>query len=177
MTIRDVQFDFGYTTASPSVSIVGAAGTYLAPNSLDTAPLGAYLTELNANDTQLSANVNTFRDLGGGERLWLVIDWVTAPTGGTSADVQLITSASSSLSSPTIMYDFGVVTIANLTGPTQYGKYVRQIAALPRSVAWLEYLGVQAVTVGTMTAGAFIAWIGKDVDADVLGYASGYGIK
>jgi hypothetical protein len=177
MTIRDVQFSFTDTAAGASTSIVGAAGTYLAPNSIDTAPLGAYLTELTANDTQLSPSVNTFRDLGGGERLWLVVDWITAPLGGTSADVQLITSASSSMSSPVIMYDFSVQVIANLTGPTQYGKYVRQIAALPRSLSWLEWLGIQAVTVGTMTAGAYVAWIGKDVDAAALGYVSGFSIK
>jgi hypothetical protein len=177
VTIRDVQTSFTDGAASASTSIVGVAGTYLAPNSIDTGPLGAYLTELTANDTQLSASINAGRDLGGGERLWLIIDWITAPTGGTSADVQLITSASSTMSSPVVLYDFTAVTIANLTGPTNYGKYVRQIAALPRSTAYLEWLGLQAITVGTMTAGAYVAWIGKDVDAVVLGYASGYAVK
>lgn len=177
MSIRDFQASFTDTSSGNSLSIVGAAGTYIAPNSLDTSPLGAYLTELSANDTQLSANVNTGRDLGGGDEIFLVIDWVTAPVGGTSADVQLITSAASSLSSPTVMYDFGVQVIANLTGPTQYGKYVRQIAALPRSANWLQWLGLQIVTVGTMTAGACIAWLAKDVDSVVLGYASGFSVK
>jgi hypothetical protein len=177
MSIRDFQASFTDTTSGNSLSIVGVAGTYTAPNSIDTAPLGAYLTELTANDTQLSANVNAFRDMGGGEPMWLVIDWVTAPTGGTSADVQLITSASSSLSSPTVMYDFGVVAIANLTGPTAYGKGVRQIAKLPRSPNWLEWLGIQIVTVGTMTAGACIAYLANDTDSVVLGFASGFSVK
>ena len=156
---------------------MATAGTYLAPNSIDTGPLGAYLTELTANDTQLSFGVNTGRDLGGGERMWLVVDWVTAPTGGTSIDMQLITSASSALSAPIVMYDFGVVTTANLTGPTAYGKSVRQVGALPRSVAYLQWLGLQAVTVGTFSGGAYCAFITKDVDSVVLGYSSGYGIK
>lgn len=177
MTIRDFQASFTDTSAGNSLSIVGVAGTYIAPNSLDTSPLGAYLSELTANDTQLSANVNAGRDLGGGDPLWLIIDWLTAPTGGTSADVQLITSASSSLSSPTVMLDLGAQAIANLTGPTNYGKFVRQQVKLPRSPNWLQWVGLQVVTVGTMTAGACVAWLGRDVDATVLGYASGFSIK
>lgn len=177
MTIRDFQASFTDTAAGSSTSIVGAAGTYIAPNSIDTAPLGTYLTELTAGDTQLSGQVNTFRDLGGGYPLVLVVDWIQAPTGGTSADVQLVTSASSSLSSPTIMLDLGVVAIAGLTGPTQYGKFVRQVAFVPRSANWLEWIGLQVVTVGTMTGGAYVAWLGRDVDAQVLGYASGYTVK
>jgi hypothetical protein len=171
MSLRDVQADFTYTANSSSFSIVGAAGTYLAPNSYDTSPLGAYLTELTTGDTQLSGNVNTSRDLGGGERIWLVIDWVTAPLGGTSVDMQLITSASSSLSSPTTILDYTAIAIASLPVGT------RQINALPRSASYKQYLGVQAVTVGTMSAGAFIAWLAKDIDAVVLGYASGFSIK
>ncbi len=171
MTIRDVQADFCYTSSGASTSIVGAAGTYIAPNSYDTSPLGAYLTELTAADTQLSGNVNTGRDLGGGERIWLVIDWVTAAAGGTNCDIQLITSASSSLSSPTVIYDFTAIVTATLV------KGYRQIAPLPRSASYLQWLGVQAVTTGTYTTGAYIAWLGKDLDAQVLGYASGFSIK
>jgi hypothetical protein len=171
VSIRDVQADFTYSTASASTSIVGAAGTYIAPNSIDTSPLGAYLTELAANDTQLSGQLNTGRDLGGGERLWLIIDWVTAPLGGTSVDMQLITSASSALGTPTTLLDFTAIPIATLV------QGYRQIQALPRSAAYLQYLGLQAVTIGTMTAGAYVAWIGKDVDAVKLGYASGFSIK
>ncbi len=171
MTVRDVQNDFTFSTASASTSIVGAAGTYIAPNTIDTSPLGAYLTELAAGDTQLSGQVNTGRDLGGGERLWLIIDWVTAPLGGTSVDMQLITSASSALGTPTTLLDFTAIPIATLV------QGYRQIQALPRSAAYLQYLGLQAVTIGTMTAGAYVAWLGKDVDAVKLGYASGFSIK
>lgn len=177
MSVRDFQASFTDTNSQAYLSIVGVAGTYLAANSIDTAPLGAYLTELSANDTQLSASVNTFRDLGGGQGIFLVVDWIQAPLGGTSADVQLITSASSSLSSPVTMYDFGVQVIATLTGPTQYGKFVRQVAFLPRSNAWLEWLGLQVVTVGTMTGGQCVAWLARDVDAQVLGYGSGFAVK
>lgn len=171
MTIRDFQASFTDTSSQAYVDITGAAGTYIAPNSLDTSPLGTYLTELSAADTQLSANVNAGRDFGGGDPLWLIIDWIVAPTGGTSVDMQLITSASSSLSSPTTILDLTAIAIATLV------KGYRQIIKLPRSSAYLQWLGLQAVTVGTMTNGRFIAWLGKDVDAVVQGYASGFSIK
>lgn len=171
MTIRDFQADFSNTAGSASTSIIGAAGTYLAANSYDTGPLGASLTELTAGDTVLSVNSNAFRDLGGGEPLKLVVDWVIAPLGGTSADVQLITSATAALGTPTIIVDFGVQVIATLV------KGYRQIITLPRTASYLQYLGVQAVTVGTMTAGAFIAFLTHDVDSVVQGYASGFSIK
>jgi hypothetical protein len=178
LTIRDVQWSFTDISTQNYTSIVGAAGTYLCPNSLDTAPLSASLSENTPADTLLSASANTYRDMGGGERLWLVVDWIQAPLSNTSVDTQLITSASASLSAPVIMYDFGVVAIANLTGPTNYGKFVRQIAALPRSTAWLEYIGLQFVTAGSSaTAGQAVAWIGWDVDSVDLGGASGFSIK
>lgn len=170
MSVLDIQANFT-AGATPYVDITGAAGTYLAPNSYDTSPLGTYLTEVSVNDTQVSNSVNTFRDLGSGERIFLVVDWIVAPTGGTSCDTQLITSASSALTSPTTMIDFTAIAIASLT------KGTRQIMPLPRSASYLQYLGVQVVTVGTMTAGRFIAWLAKDIDAVVFGYASGFTLK
>jgi hypothetical protein len=172
LTIRDVQADFSYTSSSSSFPIFGAAGTYLFPNSYDTSPLAAYLTELTTNDTQLSGNVNTYRDMGGGERIWLVVDWVQAVNTLTSVRTELITSASSSMSAPVVMIDFGVVAVASFVAG------YRQIMALPRSAAWLQYIGVQCITAGsTGTTGAAIAWLGKDVDSVVQGYASGFSIK
>lgn len=172
MTIRDVQADFSYVSGTPAFPIFGAAGTYLLPNSYDTSPLGGYLTELTTADTQLSANVNTMRDLGGGDPMWLVVDWITAPNTLTSCRTELITSASSSMSAPVVMIDFGVVVIATLVAG------YRQIAKLPRSAAWLQWIGVQIITAGsTGTTGSVIAFLAKDVDAVVQGYASGFSIK
>lgn len=172
MSIRDVQADFSFTASSASFPVFGAAGTYIFPNSYDTSPLGSYLTATTAADTQLSGNVNTFRDLGGGERIWLVVDWTQAVNTLTSVRTELITSASSSLSAPVVMIDFGVVAVASFVAG------YRQIMALPRSSAWLQYLGVQCITAGsTGTTGAAIAWLAKDVDSVVQGYASGFSIK
>jgi hypothetical protein len=172
VTIRDVQADFSYTSSSSSFPIFGAAGTYLFPNSYDTSPLAAYLTELTANDTVLSGNVNTSRDMGGGDPLWLVVNWTQAVNTLTSVRTELITSASSSMSAPVVMIDFGVVAVASFVAG------YRQSMRLPRSSAWLQYIGVQCITAGsTGTTGAAVAWLGKDVDAVVQGYASGFPIK
>lgn len=172
MSIRDYQWSFTDTSSGSTFSVVGAAGTYICPNTLDTSPLGSYLTELTAADTQLSGNVNTYRDLGGGDPMWLVVDWTTAPNNLTSVDIQLITSAASGLGSPVVMLDLTAVVIATLV------KGYRQIAKVPRSTAWLQYVGLQAVTVGTTsTNGAFIAWLAKDIDAVDFGAASGFSIK
>jgi hypothetical protein len=172
MSIRDVQADFSFTTASSSFPIFGAAGTYLFPNSYDTSPLAGYLTALTSNDTLLSGNSNTFRDLGGGERIWLVVDWVQAVNTLTSVRTELITSASSSMSAPVVMIDFGVVAVASFVAG------YRQIMALPRANTWLQYIGVQCITAGsTGTTGAAVAWLAKDVDSVVQGYASGFSIK
>lgn len=172
MSIRDVQADFSYTSSSSSFPIFGAAGTYLFPNSYDTSPLGGYLTELTAADTQLTGNVNTSRDLGGGERIWLVVDWTQAVNTLTSVRTMLITSAASGLGTPTTMIDFGVVAVASFVAG------YRQIMALPRSASWLQYIGLQCITAGsTGTTGAAVAWLAKDVDSVVQGYASGFSIK
>lgn len=170
MTIRDFQASFT-DAAVPYLDFTGAAGTYIAANSIDTSPLGGYFTEQSASDTQLSANVNAGRDIGSSEHQWLMIDVITAPTGGTSCDFQLITSASSSLSSPTILYDSQAIVIATLV------KGYRIKVDLPDSASYLQWLGLQVVTVGTMTAGRIMAWIGADAETLVSGYASGFSIK
>ena len=172
MTIRDVQCDFSYSATLSSFPIFGAAGTYLFPNSYDTSPLAGYLTELTANDTQLSGNVNTFRDMGGGDPLWLVVDWTQAVNTLTSVRTELITSAASSMSAPVVMIDFGVVAVASFVAG------YRQMMRLPRSAAWLQYIGVQCITAGsTGTTGSAVAFLTKDVDAVVQGYASGFSVK
>jgi hypothetical protein len=171
VTVRDYQASFT-DAAVPYLDFTGAAGTYICANSIDTSPLGAYLTEQTAADTQLSGNVNTGRDIGASEaHTWLIIDVIAAATGGTSADFQLITSASSSLSSPVVLYDSTAIVIATLA------KGYRIKTNLPTTSTYLQWLGLQVVTVGTMSAGRIIAWIGADAESPISGYASGFAVK
>jgi hypothetical protein len=177
VTIRDVAADFGYQPPSPSAveivsaSIVGAAGTYLAPNSFDTGPFGAALTELRALDTILTVGgVNYFVEQGAGQNMKLCIDWVTAPAGSGTIHTQLITCATSNMSTPTVMVDFGVLPIA------MFFQGYRQIQPLPRSASWQRFLGLQITTSAMITQGQFVSWLGLDIDSAVEGYASGFPI-
>jgi len=178
MTLRDVQADFGFqprtatTVEIASASIIGPAGTYISPNSYDAGPFGAYLTEFSPLDHILSVGgQNLYTESGAGFGMKLVVDWVTAPAGSGTIQTQLITSASSGLFTPTTIIDFGALPVAAF--PAGY----RQIASLPRSNNWARYLTLQIVTTATMSAGSYVAWLGLDVDSEVLGYADGFSIK
>ena len=169
MSILDLQVNFSGTTAT---SVGTTAGTYLAPNTFDTGPLAAYFTANTASDTTLTTtSANAGRDLGGGERIWLVVDMIQTSVGGTNVNFQLVTQSVSTLASPTVVAQTGVIATATLIAG------YRNIIALPRSNVYAQYIGVQTVTTGTYSAGTYYAWLAKDVDSVVLGYASGFSIK
>jgi hypothetical protein len=178
VTIRDVAADFGYQPPTSSAvelataSIVGPAGVYIAPNSYDAGNGGAFLTELTALDQILSvAGQNFFVEAGTGQGMKLCVDWVTALVGSGTIHTELITSASSTMSTPTVMVDFGLLPIA------MFFQGYRQIQPLPRSSSWQRFLGLQIITSATMSQGRFVSWLGLDIDSVVEGYASGFPIK
>jgi hypothetical protein len=196
MTIRDVGgLDFAYqppTSSSKEViagSIAGLGQTFIAPNSIDTGPYGSFLTELAANDTQLAGRGEHYQAFAGGSfiqvgqtfyftesgvgnEMKLVVDWVSAVVGiGGTIQIQLITSASPTMSNPVVMIDFGALPLsAFLAG-------YRQITPLPRSSNWGRYLGLRVITTGFLSSGSYVAWIGLDVDSEVPGYVEGFQIK
>jgi hypothetical protein len=109
----------------------------------------------------------------------ICVNWVKAPMGTGTVDVQLITNDDPNLIKDaygnsltfTTMVDFGALPLS------QFFTGYRQIAELPRSSAWQRYLGVQVITTGTLTAGNYVAWLAMDLDSEVLGYAEGFSIK
>jgi hypothetical protein len=104
-------------------------------------------------DTGLAAhpNINTNRELQ------VVVVVTTAFTGGTSLTVNVVESANSDLSSPTVLATSGAIVEASLTAGT------RLIAtSLPRTSK--RYLGLQFVTVGTHGAGAVWGGLVRDID-------------
>lgn len=106
-----------------------------------------------AYDTGLAnhPNINTNREL---QVLVLV---TTAFADGTSLQVNVVESANSNLSSPTVIHTGQVVVEASLTAGT------RLIATtLPRTSK--RYIGLQFVTVGTHTAGAIWGGLVRDID-------------
>jgi hypothetical protein len=112
--------------------------------------------------TQVSTNdydMGIARDIGRGRDLRVYCNVVTAFTGGTSLQVNLIQSANSDLSSPTVIYAGTAVAEASLTA----GANLMDIV-LPKTTQ--RYIGFQFVTVGTHTAGAVTGGIVMNTDSN-----------
>jgi hypothetical protein len=112
--------------------------------------------------TQVSTNaydMGIARDIGRGRQLRVVANVGTAFTGGTSLQTNVIESANSDLSSPTVIATGAVIAEASLTA----GASLVDIA-LPKTSK--RYLGLQFVTVGTHTAGTVNGGIVMDSDSN-----------
>jgi hypothetical protein len=159
----------------PSQLMPTAVATTALTNVIDSGPLGGQNT--------IAQVPNAGRDFGMGYPAWLYVLITTAPTSGGSAtiDMQLVSSAAASLTSPNVMLD--------LTGGAQAyngGKFAISTAfrfALPRfgpynattnTSGWLRYIGINFI-VGTavLTAGALVAFLTRDIQDNAL-YQAGY---
>jgi hypothetical protein len=105
-----------------------------------------------------------------GQPLRAVAVCTTTFTGGTSLQVNLISSASSNLSSPTVVATGAVIVEASLTAGTK-------LLDVPMPDITQRYLGFQYVTVGTHTAGAVTAGIvgGTDRNSSIIPMNLGIG--
>lgn len=107
-------------------------------------------------------NINT------GRGLQVFASVTTLFASGTSLTVNLVESANSDLSSPTVLATSGVIAEANLTKGA-----VLLRTGLPRTSK--RYIGLQFVTVGTHTAGTIWGGIVRDTDDAVLpSFVTGY---
>lgn len=107
-------------------------------------------------------NINT------GRELQIFVSVTTLFASGTSLTVNLVESAASDLSSPTILATSGVVAEASLVK-----GFVLLRTAVPRTSK--RYLGLQFVTVGTHTAGAVWGGIVRDTDDTAIpAFVTGY---
>jgi len=111
--------------------------------------------------TQYSTNtydMGVARDIGRGGDLRVICTIDTTFTGGTSLQVNLVESANSDLSSPTVLLTGAVTAEASLTAGTKLMD-----KTLPGTTK--RYVGFQFVTVGTHTAGAVSGGIVIDTDS------------
>ncbi len=138
---------------SSAQSLVGAAATTVSTNTIDQ---GAQA-----------------RDLAAGEDLWVSYNVDIAFTGGTSMQVQVITSAAANLSSPTVLGQGPIHLEAALVAGFRnaIGLPVQNVSG----AALQRYLGVQYVTVGTHTTGAITTRIVREF-LNVRYYQSGYSV-
>jgi hypothetical protein len=96
---------------------------------------------------------------GRGQQMYLVIQVTTAAAGGTSINLQLASDATASIAtdgSATVHWQTGAIAVAAFTLGRTW------IVPLPQgSPDYERYLGVLAVSAGTVTAGAinaFLTW-------------------
>jgi hypothetical protein len=141
--IRDSRLTFSQTT-SPLALNTGAAGTYVIGDTIDLTTTG--------------------RDIGAGEGigdLFLVIMMATTAAGaGASAQFNLITSDSPSMTAPVVITGTQAFPVASLVA-----GYQALAIRLPAAV-YKRYLGLQQVTSGAaFTAGSVYAFFAEDVNA------------
>lgn len=162
-------------TAGQSVAAFTTGTTALA-NVIDSGPLGG----------QNTPSAELGRDFGTGYPAWLYFLVITAiaQASGTT-DIQLVTSAASTLSSPATMLDLtgGAITITGSVWATSgYAKRV----AMPRqgiynastnTLGWQRYIGINFVLVTSgYTAGVVNAFLTRDVQDNLI-YNAGFTIS
>lgn len=120
------------------VAIPTSAGTAAIGDVIDLESLGG-------------SGLGGLRDVGNGREIFWYVSIDEAGAGGTSMNVQLVSSAASNLGTPTIHAQTGVVLLADLTA----GKMAAMISVPLEGPAYKRYLGIQTVVAGTFTDGAF----------------------
>jgi hypothetical protein len=158
-------------TAGQSVAAF-TTGTTALGNVIDSGPLGG----------QNTPNTNTGRDFGTGYPAWLYFLVITAiaQASGTT-DIQLVSSAAATLTSPNLMLDLtgGAITITGSKWATS-GTAVKY--AMPRlgvggTTGWLRYIGINFILATTAyTAGLVNVFLTRDVQDNLL-YAAGFTVS
>lgn len=128
----------------------------------DSQAVTATAISTNVADLNPAFNYNSGVDIGTGEDVYLVIQTDVAATaaGAATVSVTLESSAAAGLTSSTVHYTSPTWQLADLTA----GKALTMVK-LP-SGTYLRYLGVRYnVSTGPLTAGAFSAFLVKDIAA------------
>lgn len=89
------------------------------------------------------------RDIGNGHELFWYTSVGAAAAGGTSVNVQLVSSNAPALTSPVVHAQTGVIPLASLTA----GKMIGFFDLPLEGPAYKRYVGIQLVVAGTFTAG------------------------
>lgn len=128
----------------------------------DSQAVTATAISTNVADLNPAFNYNSGVDIGTGEDVYLVIQTDVAATaaGSATVSVTLESSAAAGLTSSTVHYTSPTWQLSDLTA----GKTLIMVK-LP-SDTYLRYLGVRYnVSTGPLTAGAFSAFLVKDIAA------------
>lgn len=129
------------------VAIPGSAGTAILGDVIDQQALGG-----------AAAGLGQLRDLGMGRDLWWYASVDVAGAGGTSVQLQLVSSAAAALTSPNVHNVSAVTALAALTA----GKLITMQALAAEGVPWLRYVGILAVVAGTFSGGSISSGLTLD---------------
>lgn len=128
----------------------------------DSQAVTATAISTNVMDLNPAFNYNSGVDIGTGEDIYLVLQCDTAATaaGAATVVVTLESSAAAGLTSSTVHFTSPTYALTDMTA----GKTLAMVK-LP-SGTYLRYLGVRfTVATGPLTAGAFSAFLTKDIEA------------
>lgn len=158
-------------TAGQSVAAFTTGTTALA-NVIDSGPLGG----------QNTPNTNAGREWGCGYPAWLYFLIITgiAQSSGTT-DIQLVSSAATSLTSPNVMLDLtgGAIAVTGgflATAGNAY-RYALPRKGIGGTTGWLRYLGINFILVTSgYTAGVVNAFISRDIQDNLL-FAAGFTVS
>ena len=133
-------------------------------------------TVTGTDTTVLSTNtydLGVARDVGKGESLNIAIEVITAASGGTSVQFQLIEADDAALTSNVkIINETGAIPVASLTINKQFNMPVGRVD--PNAAK--RYLGIRYALVGAVAAGAYFAALTKDAQDPGTYYASGFSV-
>jgi hypothetical protein len=137
---------------------VNGAGTILSANTIDVAPL--------------SLGSNQPGDIGAGEDLNVAFSVLSAPTGGTSVQFQVIHADDAALTTNVeVLSSTDAVPIAKLPVGT-----VIKLAINPAPGAAKRYVGTRYINVGAIATCSIAAAVVKDVQGKGTSFKSGYTI-
>lgn len=118
-----------------------------------------------------AVNTNVTRDIGVGEDIYLVVQCDTTATAAGAATVTVTLESSSTAdlaTTPTVHFASAALALANLSGGTTL------LAIKLPAGSYNRYVGVRyTVATGPLTAGAFSAFLAKDIQA-FRAYVKGY---
>ena len=151
-----------------SGSITNAAG------SSGTVVAGQTVT--GTNTSVLSTNtydLGVARDIGKGEALELAIEVITAASGGTSVQFQLIQADDAALTSNVqVINQTDAIAVATLTAGKQVSLHVDRVDPLSAK----RYLGIRYVLVGAVAAGAYFGAFVKSIADPQVNYPGGFAV-
>jgi len=133
-------------------------------------------TVTGTNTTVLSTNtidLGSARDIGKGEMLEIAIEVITAASGGTSVQFQLIEADDAALTTNVqVIVQTDAIAVATLTAGVQVPLHYDRVDPYPAR----RYIGLRYALVGAVAAGAYWAAVVKNIADKQVNYANGFAV-